>query len=59
MEDNKGLCARPARTMIFKKVVRIKEGERHHLKVGTVKMKIISNLCVRKKVVHKDHARRT
>jgi len=34
------------------------KGKRHHLEGKVAKMEIILNLCVDKKVAHKDHARR-
>jgi hypothetical protein len=34
------------------------KGKRHHLEGKVAKMEIVLNLCVDKKVTHKDHARR-
>jgi hypothetical protein len=43
--------------MMFQRIMRTKEGERHHFEGRATKMETILNLCAHKKTSHKYHAR--
>jgi hypothetical protein len=59
MEDKVGQCARPTKcSTIFQRIAKVEKGERHHLE-KVVQMEAISNLCASRKIVYKDHAKKT
>ncbi len=52
------MCNTHSHNDILKRIAKMEKGERHHLEGKIAKMEAIPNLCVDRKVAHKDHAKR-